>query len=198
MADTAAQPPPLPPTTETIDIDMAVRHAKHRRTRWRPQLRAQTHPFLFTLMMLTAAAELGLTAFLIGAGNEIRTWSKGGYRSLLILLCFESVWTLLFAVSYMIWVIGGGARILAEVASSILWLLLTAILWGAATGFMHNSRIGGSCSGEPPISTCRQSLTVEALGWTEFSLCAVTLFATVLWMSTSISRNAYRDSKTYV
>ena len=45
---------------------------------------AQRHPFLFTLMTLTAAAELGLTAFLISAGNEIQTWSSPGYHSLCV------------------------------------------------------------------------------------------------------------------
>ncbi|KAI0695599.1 hypothetical protein BC835DRAFT_1203100, partial [Cytidiella melzeri] len=161
----------------------------------RPQMRAQTHPFLFTLMTLMAAAELGLTAFLISTGNEIQAWASGAYRSLLILLCFESAWTILFTAAYMIWVIDGGAQILANVASSIIWLLMTAILWGAATGFMHNARSGGNCVGAPPTSTCRQTLTVEALGWTEFSLCSVTLITTVLWMATTNSKAAHRDSR---
>lgn len=48
----------------------------------RPQIRAQAHPLLFTLMTLTAAAELGLTAFLISAGNEM--WTNSAYRSLYV------------------------------------------------------------------------------------------------------------------
>ena len=72
----------------------------------------------------------------------------------------------------MFWVVDGGAQILANVASSVIWLLLTAILWvsklcavidgagrlttphlqGAATGFMHNSRTGGDCFGQPALS----------------------------------------------
>lgn len=47
----------------------------------------------------------------------------------LTLLCLEAVWTLLFTLGYMFWVIDGGARLLANVASSIIWLLLTAALW---------------------------------------------------------------------
>lgn len=35
---------------------------------------------------------------------------------------------------------------------------------------------------------CRQSLTVEALGWTEFGLCTLTLLLTCLWART----NEYR------
>ena len=53
--------------------------AKYRRPRRTAQPCGQRHPFLFTLMTLTAAAELGLTAFLIGAGSEGNT---SRYRSL--------------------------------------------------------------------------------------------------------------------
>ena len=117
-------------------------------------MRANYHPFLFTLMTLTAAAELGLTAFLISAGNEARTWSSPSYHSLsvpvrhkchsrltesalrssLILLCFSSAWTLLFSTAYVLWIVDGAVHILAQVASSVIWLLLTSVLWVRAPG----------------------------------------------------------------
>lgn len=148
-------------------------------------------------MTLTAAAELGLTVFLLTAGSEMRTWAGPKYSSLLTLLCLEAVWTLLFTVGYMFWVIDGGARLLANVASSIIWLLLTAALWGLGAGIMHTTRARSHCSGKLPISKCRESLTVEALGWTEFALCAITLITTIMWMATRIKANA-RDSRTLV
>ncbi len=161
---------------------------RHRQGRSLP--RANTHPFLFTLITLTAAAELGLTTFLISAGNEIGTWASPRYHSLyvvcesinlwsahydldrLILLCFEAAWTLLFAMAYMIWVVDGSTHLLAHIASSVVWLLLTSILWvsspfrsvialnlhkhttgqGTGAGIMHNTRTGGNCPGHPPIS----------------------------------------------
>ncbi|TBU35226.1 hypothetical protein BD311DRAFT_208229 [Dichomitus squalens] len=186
----------------------------------RVAMRADYHPFLFTLMTLTAAAELGLTAFLISAGNEARTWSSPGYHSLsvparpkcrsrlteshlrssLILMCFSSAWTLLFSTAYVLWIVDGAVHILAQVASSVIWLLLTSILWGLGAGFMHNARTGGNCAGHAPISRrCRQTLTVEALGWTEFSLCCVTLIATLLWMRSALGKKKLtRDSRTFV
>lgn len=86
---------------------------------------------------------------------------------------------------------------------------------------MHNARTGGNCAGRAPLSrwvqfaavflpevheltkdngiSCRQTLTVEALGWTEFSLCCVTLAATLLWMRTGLGkRRSVRDSRTFV
>ena len=125
--------------------DMPIRQQR------RPANRADYHPFLFTLMTLTAAAELGLIAFLISAGNEARSWASAGYHSLsvlyghypecrtcltdvclrssLILLCFSAAWTLLFSTAYVLWVVDGAVHLLAQVASSIAWLLLTAVLW---------------------------------------------------------------------
>ena len=117
-------------------------------------MRADYHPFLFTLMTLTAAAELGLTAFLISAGNEARSWASPSFHSLsvpsrsncrprltdthlhdsLILLCFSSAWTLLFSTAYVLWIVDGAVHILAQVASSVIWLLLTSVLWVRAAG----------------------------------------------------------------
>ncbi|KAI0669915.1 hypothetical protein C8Q78DRAFT_153769 [Trametes maxima] len=184
----------------------------------RMAIRGNYHPFLFTLMTLTAAAELGLTAFLISAGNEAQTWASPRYHSLsvprrskcrphlteskpsLILMCFSSAWTLLFSGAYVLWIVDGAVHLLAQVASSVVWLLLTAVLWGIGAGLMHNTRSGGNCAGRPPLSRrCRQSLTVEALGWTEFSLCCVTLAATLLWMRTGLGKRRFiRDSRTFV
>ncbi|KAI0825149.1 hypothetical protein BC628DRAFT_1410550 [Trametes gibbosa] len=183
----------------------------------RSTMRTNYHPFLFTLMTLTATAELGLTAFLISAGNEAQSWASPRYHSLsvlrrsrchsrltesrhsLILLCFSSAWTLLFSGAYVLWIVDGAVHLLAQVASSVVWLLLTAVLWGVGAGLMHNTRSGGNCAGRAPLSRCRQTLTVEALGWTEFSLCCVTLAATLLWMRTGLGKKRYiRDSRTFV
>lgn len=35
------------------------------------------------------------------------------------------------------------------------------------------------------LPRCRQSLTVEALGWTEFGLCLLTFLSTTLWIIAS-------------
>ncbi|KAH9946634.1 hypothetical protein B0H21DRAFT_391650 [Amylocystis lapponica] len=160
--------------------------------------RVNSHPYLFTLMTLTAMAELGLTAFLICAGNEIHTWASPGYYSLLVLLCFEATWTLVFSGAYVLWVVDGAMHVLANVASSVIWLLLTAVLWGAGAGLMHGSRVDVNCPDLVPISQCRQTVTVEALGWTEFALCCITLIATLLWLRTGWRKSFVRDSRTFV
>jgi hypothetical protein len=47
-------------------------------------IKAHYHPILFALMSTCALAELGLTAFLIEAGNENHTWPNARYHSLYV------------------------------------------------------------------------------------------------------------------
>ena len=103
----------------------------------------------------------------------------------------------------MLWYLDGASHFLANIASSVIWLVVTCALWvcnldkmfkdpinlkcstlnkGSAAGIMHNTRSGGNCAGRATISRCRQSLTVEALGWTEFSLFTLTIIATCIWV----------------
>ncbi|KAF9481406.1 hypothetical protein BDN70DRAFT_803441 [Pholiota conissans] len=143
---------------------------------------AHYHPFLFTAMALAAMAELGLTSFLISAGNENGTWPRPRYHALLIMFCFNAAWTTLFSWAYILFYVDGGRYFLANVASSVIWLLITSALWGSAAGTMHITRTGGDCARRATISRCRQSLTVEALGWTEFGLCVLALFGTCMYV----------------
>lgn len=96
--------------------------------------------------------------------------------------------------------------------------LMVTRFQGTGAGLIHSSRNAGSCFGGTstlrlvPYRTpshpshelrvlaggrCRQSLTVEALGWTEFALCCATLVVTVLWMRSG-KRLFVRDSRTFV
>ena len=67
----------------TIDPSSPRRRNRHRgRSKKMPFLEAHYHPFLFAMMTLSGIAELGLTSFLISAGNENGTWPSPRYHSL--------------------------------------------------------------------------------------------------------------------
>lgn len=85
-----------------------------------PFIKGHYHPFLFLLMTLCAIAEMGLTAFLIDAGNASGEWASPRYHSLLILFLFNAVWTTLFGTAYTLWILTGAAHILASIASSVI------------------------------------------------------------------------------
>jgi len=143
------------------------------------------HPFMFLLIALVAIAELGLTAYLVSQykknGYPAGEKGAGRFKSLIILFLFNAAWTTFFAVGYVLMILGGSLHIIASIAGSALWLIITAILWGIAAGLFHSTRSGGSCKGEPIISRCRETLTVEALGWTEFGLCGLALVTACIW-----------------
>ncbi|KLO14440.1 hypothetical protein SCHPADRAFT_889238 [Schizopora paradoxa] len=185
------------------------------------RMRIQYHPLFFLLMGLVAMAELGLTAFLINQGNDSKSWPSPRYHHLLLFACFNSVWTTIFATSYILWVLDGAVHILANVASSVAWLIVNTVLWAVATALFHHTRQGGDCAGLPVISrfvsdrlplppselntsvrirSCRQTLTVEALGWTELGLSALTMLATCLWIRMSRRRRSIivSDSRRFV
>ena len=67
---------------EMLPKDKSI--ALHPRRPMKFPVKSNAHPFLFTLMTLIAAAELGLTAFLISAGNEVGIWSSPNYKSLYV------------------------------------------------------------------------------------------------------------------
>ncbi|KAJ7181687.1 hypothetical protein C8R43DRAFT_1083869 [Mycena crocata] len=161
-------------------------------------VQAHYHPFLFTMMILSGLAELGLTIFLINAGNSSGTWPSRRYHALLILILFDAAWTVVFAVAYILWLIDGAKHVLANVASSIFWLSVTTILWGVSAGIFHHTRTGGNCPTSPPISRCRQSLTVESLAWIEFGVSSIALLLTCVWAGTGSGRRGVRDSRRMV
>lgn len=86
---------------------------------------------------------------------------------------------------------------------------------GAAAGIMHGTRSGGDCNWTPSssgfvdgvlscdqpqdlsVARCRETLTVEAVGWVLFGLCVLTLLATCLWVRTS-KRSYVSDSRRLV
>ena len=107
-------------------------------------------------------------------------------------MLFNACWTLLFAFAYMMMIMRGALGFLGSIGGSSLWLIITAVLWGTGAGLYHDVRGGGDCTGQPTISRCRQTLAVEALGWTELGLCIITLFAACFWARSN--RRSYVSS----
>lgn len=151
----------------------------------------------------------------------------------LILFLFNAVWTVAFSTAYMLWIVDGAVHLLASIASSVIWLLISSVLWvrrvrtccRLISDFSRTiaslRQIGYCCRRHAQHTLrwqlracashftvcvlcfrllcaqdstrylalestylgskahlshrCRQSLTVEALGWTEFGLCLITM-----------------------
>ncbi|KAF8140235.1 hypothetical protein EV363DRAFT_1152647 [Boletus edulis] len=168
-----------------------------------PYIKTHYHPILFVLITICAMAELGLTAFLISAGNGNHNWPSARYHVLLILVEFNAVWTTLFGTAYLLWIVDGAVHFLASIASSIIWLVITTVLWGVTAALMHIMRAGSGCNWlsnssaslnasspcpqpqDLTTTNCKEMLSIEAVGWVEFGLCALTLLATCMWLRAS-------------
>ncbi|EAU93007.1 hypothetical protein CC1G_06727 [Coprinopsis cinerea okayama7 len=103
-------------------------------------------------MALLAMAELGLSAYLINEGNEHNSFPSERYQAIIISICFMASWTTLFATTYMLWFFDRAGHLLANVASSVAWLLVTFAMWGVGAGLMHVTRPGGNCARQPTLS----------------------------------------------
>ncbi|KAF8529237.1 hypothetical protein BU17DRAFT_80435 [Hysterangium stoloniferum] len=161
---------------------------------------ATLHKLLFTLIALVSLAEIAVTAILFAKDTQAHHFTSRRYHDLLIVFLADSAWTSFFGVMYAYWILTQAYHFFASIAISMWWLCITAILWGVTAGLFHNSRTGGICDGLAPLSRCRQSLTVEALGWTEFALCIFTIISTWIWVSQEASdvgswRGSWYDSQ---
>ncbi len=45
------------------------------------------------------------------------------------MFCFNAAWTTLFTTAYILFYLDGGRYVLANVASSVVWLFVTSALW---------------------------------------------------------------------
>jgi len=149
------------------------------------------HPILFGLIVVFGLVELGLTAWFESNFNATG-WPSAQYQNLINFLLFDAVWTVLFGLAYVFWIAGGAMHILASIAGSTIWLLITAIFWVVGAALFDQTRGGANCLGAPSLSICREAQAIEVIAWIEFALCILTILAAVFW--TRSSRRNYNQS----
>ncbi|KAI5474382.1 hypothetical protein MNV49_003401 [Pseudohyphozyma bogoriensis] len=146
---------------------------------------AWSHPFLFFLIGALAIASVGLVANQVhertdGPGDR---WPSDEYQNRMYFLLFVAAWTTLGAVLH--WVI--------NLFIGLFWTILTFVFWTIATALYRkvNPFDPSDCDDTGIASTCRQSVAIEAIGWTEVALTAL-LFLAILFHFHS-HRRAGRD-----
>lgn len=137
---------------------------------------------MYSLLTLIAIAEIGVTAFLID--HFTRTgYPSSRYRSLTIFLLFNAVWTTLFGLIYIGFVAAGRLKRLARLSASLGWLSITTLLWLIAASLYTDPLRGGRgramCWNLPALDICRETQAAQALAWTAFALCIVTMIVSI-------------------
>lgn len=133
-------------------------------------------------------------------GAAYMLWIIDGAVHFLASIASSIIW---LAITSALWV--GGLTV--YITNNLTWRQ------GAAAGMMHNTRSGGDCNWIPnssgfvsvscdqpqdlSVSRCRETLTVEAVGWVLFGLCVLTLFASCMWVRTG-KRSYVSDSRRLV
>ncbi|KAF7347809.1 hypothetical protein MVEN_01538400 [Mycena venus] len=151
---------------------------------------AHYHPFLFTMMTLTGIAEAGLTTFLVNAGNAHDTWPSPRYHSFLLFILFNAIWTVVFCVAYMLWLVDGSEALPGEHRQFDILAHCYHSFMGCFCRHLSCHENRGKL---PYLADNIKSLTVEALAWAEFGLSTVALFWTCVWVGSS-GRKRVRDS----
>lgn len=133
-------------------------------------------------------------------GAAYMLWIVDGAVHFLASIASSIIW---LAITSALWV----GSLTVYITNSLTWRQ------GAAAGMMHNTRAGGDCNWIPnssgfvgvscdqpqdlSVSRCRETLTVEAVGWVLFGLCVLTLIASCMWVRTG-KRSYVSDSRRLV
>lgn len=128
-------------------------------------------------------------------GTAYLLWIVDGAVHLLASIASSIIW---LGITTALWVSARTSDI------SVVFKRMLSATQGVAAGMMHGTRAGGDCNwisdssgfvnpsspcSQPQdlssVSSCRETLTVEAVGWVEFGLCSLTLLATCMWLRMS-------------
>jgi preprotein translocase subunit SecG len=139
--------------------------------------------FMYSILTIFALAEIGVTAYLIDHFTKVG-YPSSRYRSLTIFLLFNACWTAFFGLAYIIFVAAGVLKRLARLTASLAWLTITLILWVIAASLYTDPTRGGRgeqmCRGLPALDICRKTQAAQALAWTIFAFCILTMIVSIL------------------
>jgi len=135
------------------------------------------HPFLFGLITAVAIVELGLTAY---ERHQQHLYPIDGHTltSRLDFLIFNSVWTTVFGIFYLIFAHTGRFGIIASYASHAFWLFWTFVMWIIGAAIYQKRLIEGGCGQDS--RRCHINHTVEGFAWMEMAFTFITLILIAL------------------
>ncbi|KAG8906780.1 hypothetical protein FRB99_006157 [Tulasnella sp. 403] len=142
------------------------------------------HPFLFGVITTFAIIELGLTGWERKQQHDYPIGGNGT-TSRLDFLIFDSVWTTVFGIFYLIFAHTGRFGVIASFASHAFWLFWTFILWIVGAALYQRQIIEVGCgSGR----RCSVNHTVEGFAWMEMAFTFITLGVIILHIGRKTER----------
>jgi len=135
------------------------------------------HPITFGLIILFGIFELSLSAWLTARFADRHDESNGSERDRVHFVLFTSAWTVILSVFYSILFYHSKTGILVSVASHLVFLLFTWILWTASAASVTQLLGGGlNCSTQKEFVYCSQLNALEGFAWVEWGLITFAVF----------------------
>ncbi|KAK7464230.1 hypothetical protein VKT23_006396 [Stygiomarasmius scandens] len=155
------------------------------------------HPITFGLMIVFGIIELALSAWLTSRFNARHDYSSLTERDRVRFVLFASCWTVVLGLFYgiLFWHSSTGS-VLTSVASHLVFLILSWIIWTAAAASVTEMLGGGlNCGNQNIFNYCGQLNALEAFAWLEWILITFALIV-VLFRGIKAARrgDGYRGS----
>ncbi|KAM6498990.1 hypothetical protein JOM56_006938 [Amanita muscaria] len=127
------------------------------------------HPVIFTILILFSIVTLSDSAFLVSKHNSLHNFTNLGERDRVRYILFTSIWTLVTAPVFMVlFLLAPIGHPLTSVATHLIYLFITWVLWTAAASAITATLGGGrglDCGTQHLFVYCGQLVALEAFSW---------------------------------
>ncbi|RDB24337.1 hypothetical protein Hypma_008463 [Hypsizygus marmoreus] len=140
------------------------------------------HPVLFSILIVLSIIELSISAWLTSRFNTRHDYRNTSERDRVRYILFCSIWTIVFSTFYLVLFLHSATgSVLTSVASHLIFLTITWILWLAAAAAITATLGGGlNCATQNIFVYCGQLNALEAFAWIIWIIVTFALIVTIL------------------
>jgi len=147
------------------------------------------HPIAFSILLFFSIVQLSISAWLVSRYNSNHNYLNLTNRDRVRYTLFASIWTVVGSIFYLIiFLHSPNGSILTSVASHLVFLTLTWIIWTAAAVSITTMLGGGlNCSSQTSFVYCGQLNALEGFAWLIWITVTVILIIVII-RSISVTR----------
>ncbi|KAG7451975.1 uncharacterized protein BT62DRAFT_940988 [Guyanagaster necrorhizus] len=153
------------------------------------------HTITFGLLILFAIITLSISAWLTSEFNKHGHQNGISQRDRVRYVLFASTWTIVFSTFYLVlFLYSATGSVLISIASHLIFLFLTWVIWTAAAAAITQNLGGGlNCKTQDVFVYCSQLNALEAFCWIEWVLVTLAiLFVIVRGVQAARRGDGYR------
>ncbi|KAF8221795.1 hypothetical protein L208DRAFT_1462280 [Tricholoma matsutake] len=140
------------------------------------------HPIAFSILLLFSIIEIAISSWLVSRYNSHHNYRNFTNRDRVRYTLFASTWTVVGSIFYLILFLHSpDGSILTSVASHLVFLSLTWIIWTAAAISITTMLSGGlNCSTQKTFVYCGQLNALEGFAWMIWIIVTVVLIIVLI------------------